>query len=63
VRTVPKSIEKYHTVGTVPKSNWKMVEKGKMDNLNTHIHDSRTVPTVWYFSIDFRTVPDSVVFL
>jgi hypothetical protein len=42
VRTVPKSIEKYHTVGTVPKSNWKMVEKGKMDNLNTHIpvHDS-----------------------
>jgi hypothetical protein len=29
----------YHTVGTVPKSNIKIVERGKIDTLNTLIHD------------------------
>ena len=28
-----------HTVGTVPKSNRKIVEKGKMDIRDTQIHD------------------------
>jgi len=31
---------KYHTVGTVPTSNRKTSEKGKLDTPNTHIHDS-----------------------
>jgi hypothetical protein len=31
------SIEKYHTVGTVPKLNRKIVERGKMDTLNTFL--------------------------
>jgi hypothetical protein len=31
--------QKYHTVGTVLKSNLKIVERGKMDNPNTYIHD------------------------
>jgi hypothetical protein len=31
--------EKYHTVGTVPNSNSKFVERGKFDTSNTHIHD------------------------
>jgi hypothetical protein len=28
--------KKYHTVGTVPKSNGKIVESGKIDTHNTH---------------------------
>jgi hypothetical protein len=28
-----------HTVGTIPRSNRKMVEKGKIDTHNIHIHD------------------------
>ena len=31
--------KKYHTVGTVPKSNRKIVERGKIDTLSTQIHD------------------------
>ena len=31
--------KKYHTVGTVPKFNTKIVETGKMDTPNTQIHD------------------------
>ena len=27
------------TLGTIPKSNRKIVEKGKIDNLNTPVHD------------------------
>jgi hypothetical protein len=30
---------KYHTVGTVPKSNRKIVERDKIDTSNTQIHD------------------------
>jgi len=30
---------KYHTVGTVPKSIRKIVERGKIDTPNTQIHD------------------------
>ena len=30
---------KIHTVGTLPKSNRKIVERRKIDNLNTQIHD------------------------
>jgi len=29
----------YNTVGTVPNSNRKIVERGKIDTLNTHKHD------------------------
>ena len=29
--------KKYHTVGTFPKSNRKILEMGKIDTLNTHI--------------------------
>ena len=29
----------YHTVGAIPKSNIKFVERGKSDTPNTQIHD------------------------
>jgi hypothetical protein len=32
--------QKYHNVGTVPKSNRKIVERGKIDTLYTEIDDS-----------------------
>jgi len=35
--------KKYHTVGTIPKSNRNIAERGKIDSLNTQIHD-RTLP-------------------
>jgi hypothetical protein len=31
--------KKYHTVGTVPKFNTKIIETGKMDTPNTQIND------------------------
>jgi hypothetical protein len=31
--------KKYHTVGTVPKSNRKIVEKSEIDSPNIYIHD------------------------
>jgi len=31
--------KKYHTVGTPPKSNQKIVEKDKIDTLNIHLYD------------------------
>jgi len=31
----------YRAVGTVPKSNLKMVEKAKIDTPRTHIHDHK----------------------
>ena len=31
--------EKYHTVGTIPKSNIKILERGKIDTPNTQIQD------------------------
>ena len=31
--------KKYHTVGTVPQFNAKMVEMGKINTPNRHIHD------------------------
>ena len=31
--------KKYHTVGTVPKSNIKIIERGKIDTPNTLMHD------------------------
>ena len=40
---------KHHTVGTVPKSNSKIVEKDTIDSRNTEIHDahlSRSVQTL-----------------
>jgi hypothetical protein len=30
----------FHIVGTIPKSNLKIVERGKIDTSNTHVHDS-----------------------
>ena len=37
--------KKYHTVGRIPKTSSKMVERGKIDTLNTQTHD-RSLP--WY---------------
>jgi hypothetical protein len=34
---------KYHTVGTIPKANIKIVERGKINTPNTQIHD-----LAWY---------------
>jgi hypothetical protein len=31
--------KKYHTVVTIPKSNIKIIERGKINNSNTKIHD------------------------
>jgi hypothetical protein len=31
--------KEYHTVETVPKSNIKIVERGRTDTTNTQIHD------------------------
>lgn len=31
--------KKYHTIGTDQKSNRKIVGKGKIHTINTHIHD------------------------
>ena len=31
--------KKYHTVGTIPKSNIKIVERGNIDTSNTKIYD------------------------
>jgi len=31
--------KEYHSVGTVPKSNRDIVERGKLDTTNTYIHD------------------------
>jgi len=31
--------KKYHIIGTVPKSNKKIVDRGKIDTPNTIIHD------------------------
>jgi hypothetical protein len=38
-------IKKYHNVGTVPRSNIKIVERGRMDTTNTPIHDVYTIDT------------------
>ena len=32
--------KKYHTVGTIPKYNRKIVERGKIDTLNIHKRQS-----------------------
>ena len=37
VGTVPKPNKEYYTVGTVPKSNRQIIERDKIDTLNTHI--------------------------
>ena len=31
--------KEYNTVGTIPKPNIKIIERGNMDTLNTQIHD------------------------
>ena len=33
-----KNKKKYHSVGTVPKFYRAMIERGKIETLNTHIH-------------------------
>ena len=33
------NIKKYHTVGTVPKSNTKMIERGQIDTPTKQMHD------------------------
>ena len=39
--------KKYHTVGTIPKSNIKIIERGKIDTTNIQIHDSHFPGLVW----------------
>jgi len=36
--------KKYHTVGTILRSNIKIVERGKIDTPNTQIHDCSWYP-------------------
>ena len=36
--------KKYHNVGTILKSNTKIVERGKIDTPNTQIHDKIDTP-------------------
>jgi hypothetical protein len=36
-----KNTTQYHTVGTVPKSNRKVVKRDKFDTPSTEIHDRR----------------------
>ena len=31
--------KKHHTVGTAPKSNQKIIERDKINTLNTHLYD------------------------
>jgi hypothetical protein len=40
--------KKYHTVGTVPKSNKKIVERGKIDTFSTQIHVRSLTFLAWY---------------
>ena len=40
--------QKYHIVGTVPKFNLNMVERGNIDTPNTQIYDSSRH---WHFNI------------
>ena len=39
--------KKYHTVVQIPKSNIKIIERGKIDTPNTQIHDNLTF-LAWY---------------
>ena len=39
----------YHTVGTIPKSNIKIADRGKIDTPNTDIHEH---PLSWLGMID-----------
>jgi LEA14-like dessication related protein len=43
-------IKKYHTVGSVPKSNRKFVKRGKINTPNTQIHD-RPLPIKGYSAL------------
>jgi hypothetical protein len=38
--------KKYHTVGKLPKSNIKIIERGKMDFSNTQIQDHSILPVL-----------------
>ena len=40
-----KTNKKYHTVETIPKSNIKIVERGKIDRPYTQIHDGSRLGT------------------
>jgi len=42
---------KYHTVGTIPKYNRKIVERGKIDTPKTQIHDNPLTDIGTYTSI------------
>jgi hypothetical protein len=43
---------KYHAIGTVPKSNIKIVERGKIDMPNTQIHECSPTWLGTYTSIN-----------
>ena len=36
----------YHNVGTIPKYNITIVERGKIDTPNTQIHDCSIIPLI-----------------
>jgi hypothetical protein len=42
--------KKYHTVGTISKSNINIIERGKMDFSNTQTHD-HSILSVWNTAI------------
>jgi len=46
--------QKYHAVGTAPKYNRKIVERGKIDTPNTQIHDHSLQFQAWYMYFSKR---------
>ena len=54
-----KKTIKYHNVGTVLQSSKQIIDRGKTDVLNTHIHDrSKRLNTAlnWILSLSVRSV-------
>jgi len=49
---INKMKKKYYTVATVPKSNRKVSERGKIDNPNTYIY--MAVHLTWFGAIHFN---------
>ena len=45
--------KKYHTFGTVPKSNRKIVERGNIDNPSTEVNDHSLF---WLGTVDVKLV-------
>ena len=46
-RMITRKPKKYHTVGTIPNLNIKIVERYSIDTPNTQIHDCSVKQIVW----------------